>query len=317
MLHESPVPPNRDDRRAPLLRAGLADVTRAAFLGLAEKRDVEQSSTKGATRVIRVSALVLLCTVSLVATQAPPVGGGGGPVHYWDPRGGYMVLGGQTNGQINGLGWVDNNPQDSIVLPRAVPAGTGLIVVVSMYAWDTAPSNISDDGANVWTLATQQPFTRFDDGSISQFYTVAQSAVSQINIDMRNVSSPTRDAGRWYRWAVIVEGRPNATLGFFTAPPSINLQAPVIGVTAGSVTPALPDALTVFAFSNRGHAEDLEPVTPPQGYTCYIGTENSQHQSGSWCFRLESSMSAVSPTVALASLSERAHSTVASFNLGY
>jgi hypothetical protein len=149
----------------------------------------------------------------------------------------------------------------STTFSPAIPAGYGVIVCLALYGYtptDASLLTIAGSG-NSLTLNDQISYGGGVGGSVSFFSSVLTSDCSSIGYDATALAAG--DNGRYGQMMFYIIQEPDLTNGFKTVTGVTNVQTPSTTVAPGTITPATDDCLIIMGWTNRGHTEDLLPLS--------------------------------------------------------
>lgn len=176
------------------------------------------------------------------------------------------IMGGTDN-----RGWFGNDAfggADNSVTTTfspAIPAGYGLIAFQSLYNY--TPSDASlwalTGSGNALALSTGAQRAHnaagSNDGSVTFYHCVLASNCSSCTYDATALAAG--DSGRYGQIVFYVVKNPDTTNGFYTGTPVTNTQTSTTSVNPGTITLPTNDCLELFGWTNRGHTEDLLPLS--------------------------------------------------------
>lgn len=227
-------------------------------------------------------------------------------------------------GGTDGRGWWGNDAfggADSTVSTTfgpVIPAGYGVIVCLAIYGYTPADASLlSIAGAsNTLTMDDQIDYGGGVGGSVTFFSSVLVSDCNAIGYDA--TSLPAGDNGRYGQMMFYLVRSPDTVNGFKTATGITRVQTStsVIDTTSLGANPLLPptsDVLAILGWTNRGHTEDLLPLTVPSEFetdlqhtklhtftnspTDFGSVHNSITQSGSFIATRYTAGTAYAPVV--------------------
>jgi hypothetical protein len=180
----------------------------------------------------------------------------------------YRVMGG-----TDGRGWFGNDAlggrQTSPLVTTfspVIPAGYGLVVFQALYNYTPSDASLLAlaGASNTLTLTPgaqrAHDAAGSNDGSVTFYHSgPLASSCSSCTYDMTGL--PAGDDGRYGQMVFFVVRYPDTVNGFFTGTPVTNTQTTTTSVDPGTITLPTNKTLELFGWTNRGHTEDLLPLS--------------------------------------------------------
>jgi hypothetical protein len=179
----------------------------------------------------------------------------------------YRVMGGD-----DGRGWFGNDAFGGRItapvvktFPSVIPAGAGLVVFQSLYNFTPSDASLFalTGASNTLTLTPgaqrAHDAAGSNDGSVTFYHAVLANDCTSCTFDASSL--PAGDDGRYGHLVFYVVKNPDTVNGFFTGTPVTNTQTTTTTINPGTITLPTNKTLELFGFTNRGHTEDLLPLS--------------------------------------------------------